>query len=163
MKTSLIISSGNGWRKSRKIADTIINLLVHPQCDKMMFDEESKRRTSEYIFGAEPKKPTPARKSKVRKELKIVDVIGTIATDSGYMAESIGAMIQKLRQMDNERHALDFEDTVDDEAMWRDFIEFYKEIADKLDNYIEDMNLYMGSLKEMSKQMHENYEEMKDL
>ena len=129
-----------------------------------MFDEESKRKTSEYIFGAEPKrKPTPARKSKVRKELKIVDVIGTIANDSEYMAESIGAMIQKLRQMDNERHALAFEDTVDDEAMWRDFIDFYKEIADKLDNYIEDMNVYMGSLKEMSKQMHENYEEMKDL
>ena len=130
----------------------------------MMFDEESKKRTSEYIFGAEPKrKPTPARKSKVRKELKIVDVIGTIANDSEYMADSIGAMVQKLRQMDDERRALAFEENPNDDAMWRDFIEFYKKIADKLDNYIEDMNIYMGSLKEMSKQMHENYEEMKDL
>ena len=130
----------------------------------MMFDEESKKRTSEYIFGAEPKhKTAPARKSKVRKELKIVDVIGTIATDSGYMAESIAAMIQKLRQMDDERSALAFEYNPNDDAMWHDFIEFYEKIADKLDNYIEDMNIYMGSLKEMSKQMHENYEEMKDL
>ena len=130
----------------------------------MMFDEESKKRTSEYIFGAEPKrKPTPARKSKVRKELKIVDVIGTIANDSEYMADSIGAMVQKLRQMDDERRALAFEENPNDDAMWRDFIEFYKKIADKLDNYIEDMNIYIGSLKEMSKQMHENYEEMKDL
>lgn len=129
-----------------------------------MFDEESKKRTEEYIFGAEPKRnTTPARKSKVRKELKIVDVIGTIANDSGYMAESIGAMVQKLRQMDDERRALAFEENPNDDAMWRDFIEFYEKIADKLDNYIEDMNIYMGSLKEMSKQMHENYEEMKDL
>ena len=130
----------------------------------MMFDEESKRKTEEYIFGAEPKrKPTPARKSKVRKELKIVDVIGTIANDSEYMADSIGAMVQKLRQMDDERSALAFEENPNDDAMWHDFIEFYKKIADKLDNYIEDMNIYIGSLKEMSKQMHENYEEMKDL
>ena len=130
----------------------------------MMFDEESKKRTEEYIFGAEPKhKTAPTRKSKVAKELKIVDVIGTIANDSEYMVESIGAMVQKLRQMDDERRALAFEDNPNDDAMWRDFIEFYEKIADKLDNYIEDMNIYMGSLKEMSKQMHENYEEMKDL
>lgn len=142
---------------------TNINLLIHLQCDKMMFDEESKRRTSEYIFGAEMKKPTPAKKSKVTKNVMLKELLYNVSVEADYYMDALGTMVDKLHQMDEDRKNNRSEDTVEDEAMWNDFVEYYESIAKKLDDYIADMDIYMGSLKSMSEQMHQNYREMKDL
>ena len=129
----------------------------------MMFDEESKRRTSEYIFGAEPKKPTPAKKSKVTKNVMLKELLYNVSVEADYYMDALGTMVDKLHQMDEDRKNNRSEDTVEDEAMWNDFVEYYESIAKKLDDYIADMDIYMGSLKSMSEQMHQNYREMKDL
>lgn len=120
----------------------------------MMFDEESKKRTEEYIFGAEPKrKPTPARKSRVAKELKATEQMGKIASDTEYMMEELKAMRDKLDRMQTEYSEYDGDDFEKEEAMWDDIVHFYESIADKIDTYIGDVEFYLIGLKAVSAKM----------
>lgn len=119
-----------------------------------MFDEESKKKTAEYIFGAEPKhKTTPARKSKVAKELKATEQMGKIASDTEYMMEELKAMRDKLDRMQTEYGEYDGDDFEKEEAMWDDIVNFYESIADKIDTYIGDVEFYLIGLKAISAKM----------
>ena len=119
-----------------------------------MFDEESKKRTEEYIFGAESKHKTePARKSKVAKELKATEQMGKIASDTEYMMEELKAMRDKLDRMQTEYSEYDGYDFEKEEAMWDDIVNFYESIADKIDTYIGDVEFYLIGLKAVSAKM----------
>ena len=121
----------------------------------MMFDEESKKRTAEYIFGAEPEhKPTPARKSKVAKELKVTELMEKIISDSEYMKEQLQVMNDKLKKLEDDHNYYDGEDTVEEEALWNDVVDYFASIAEKIDIYTEDVEFYLKGIKAVSAKMH---------
>ena len=120
----------------------------------MMFDEESKKRTSEYIFGAESKhKTAPARKSNVAKELTATAQMEKIASDTEYMMEELKAMRDKLDRMHAEYSEYDGDDFEKEDAMWEEVLRFYESIADKIDTYAGDIEFYLIGLRAVSAKM----------
>ena len=121
----------------------------------MMFDEESKKRTSEYIFGVEPKHSnTPARKSKVAKELRATELMEKIISDSEYMKEQLQVMNDKLKKLEDDHNYYDGEDTVEEEALWNEVVNYIATIAEKIDIYTEDVEFYLKGIKAVSAKMH---------
>ena len=119
-----------------------------------MFDEESKKRTSEYIFGVEPKrKPTSARKSNVAKELTATAQMEKIASDTEYMMKELEAMRDKLDRMQAEYSEYDGDDFEKEDAMWEEVLRFYESIADKIDTYAGDIEFYLIGLRAVSAKM----------